>query len=101
MVTGVGTLGKTYVVKEGDKFYYKDALECTLPENYADLEPFFIKQIMESPSMKGQIKSNSYIKMVRMVEYLIPSSLAEQKRIVAKIEELMPLWSSMQLPAPS
>ena len=96
MVTGVGTLGKTYVVKEGDKFYYKDASVLCF-ENYADLEPFFIKQIMESPSMKGQIKSNSSgttvatLTMVRMVEYLIPlPPLAEQKRIVAKIEELMP-----------
>jgi len=96
MVTGVGTLGKTYVVKEGDKFYYKDASVLCF-ENYANLEPLFIKQIMESPSMKGQIKSNSSgttvatLTMVRMVEYLIPlPPLAEQKRIVAKIEELMP-----------
>ena len=96
MVTGVGTIGKTYVVKEGDKFYYKDASVLCF-ENYANLEPLFIKQIMESPSMKGQIKGNSSgttvatLTMVRMVEYLIPlPPLAEQKRIVAKIEELMP-----------
>ena len=25
MVTAVGTLGKTYIVKDGDRFYYKDA----------------------------------------------------------------------------
>ena len=96
MVTGVGTLGKTYVVKEGDRFYYKDASVLCF-ENYANLEPLFIKQIMESPSMKGQIKSNSSgttvatLTMIRMVEYLIPlPPLAEQKRIVAKIKELMP-----------
>ena len=96
MVTGVGTLGKTYVVKEEDKFYYKDASVLCF-ENFAHLDPYYIKRIMESPLMRGQIKSNSSgttvatLTMVRMVEYLIPlPPLAEQKRIAMKIEELIP-----------
>lgn len=96
MVTGVGTLGKTYIVGENDHFYYKDASVLCF-ENYADLSPEFIKLLMESPSMKEQIKSNSSgttvatLTMVRMAEYLVPlPPLEEQKRIVAKIEKLMP-----------
>ena len=33
MVSAVGTLGKTYVVEEGDIFYYKDASVLCF-ENY-------------------------------------------------------------------
>lgn len=38
MVTAVGTLGKTYIVKEKDHFYYKDASVICF-ENYAHVCP--------------------------------------------------------------
>lgn len=96
MVTAVGTLGKTYIVKNGDKFYYKDASVICF-ENHFGLCSEYLAMMMDTPLMKQQIKSNSdgttvaTLTMVRMNEYLFPlPPLAEQHRIVAKIEELLP-----------
>lgn len=96
MVTAVGTLGKTYIVKPKDQFYYKDASVICF-ENYGNILPEYLKLLMESELMKRQIKSNSdgttvaTLTMVRMVEYVFPlPPLPEQKRIITKIEELLP-----------
>lgn len=97
MVTAVGTLGKVYVVKPGDFFYYKDASVICF-ENYGKLDSQYLKLVMQSEVMRSQIRSNSdgttvaTLTMVRMNEYILPlPPLVEQKRIVAKIEELLPL----------
>jgi type I restriction enzyme S subunit len=96
MVTAVGTLGKTYIVKDDDKFYYKDASVICF-ENRFDMCSEYLSMMMNTPLMLQQIKSNSEgttvatLTMVRMVEYLIPlPPLEEQRRIVEKIEELLP-----------
>ena len=95
MVTAVGTLGKTYIVRDTDKFYYKDASVICF-ENYGKLCSEYLRYLMMSPYMETVIKDNSSgttvgtITLVRANEYLIPlPPLSEQKRIVAKIEELM------------
>ena len=58
MVTAVGTLGKTYIVKENDRFYYKDASVLCF-KNYAKINAMFLKYAMESSLMKNQIEANS------------------------------------------
>ena len=102
MVTAVGTLGKTYIVQKEDCFYYKDASVICL-ENFAGLCPEFLKYLMQSNLMIGQVKSNSdgttvaTLTMVRMIEYKVPlPPLAEQKRIVARLEELLPLCEKLK-----
>lgn len=96
MVTAVGTLGRTYIVQPEDYFYYKDASVLCF-ENFADINAQYLKVAMDSELMGAQIKSNSggttvsTLTIVRMNDYLLPlPPLAEQKRIVAKIEEIMP-----------
>ena len=102
MVTAVGTLGKTYIVKRTDQFYYKDASVICF-ENYGHIDSKYLKYVMQSEMMMNQIRGNSSgttvatLTMVRMVEYLLPlPPLSEQKRIVATLEELLPLCERMK-----
>lgn len=95
MVTGVGTLGKTYLVKSTDKFYYKDASVLCV-KNYADIIPEYFKLFMESQFMIDQINSNSggttvsTLTIARFNKYLfLLPPIPEQKRIVEKIDVLL------------
>lgn len=58
MVTGVGTLGKTYVVKTGDEFYFKDGniiwLKCS-----RSVDSEFLRQLYLSPLVIRQIFDSS------------------------------------------
>ena len=94
MVTAVGTLGKTYIVKDSDRFYYKDASVICF-ENFGKINPAYLKLLMYSPYMEEQIKQNSAgttvgtITIVKANEYLIPlPPLTEQQRIVDQAERL-------------
>ena len=101
MVTAVGTLGKCYIVKKNDKFYYKDAsvlcfkyLGKTFPE--------YLKYIMNSYFMKKQIGEFSSGTTVGTItiknanKFLIPlPPLEEQRRIVARLNELLPCVDAM------
>ena len=94
MVTAVGTLGQTYVVKKKDKFYYKDASVLCL-ENYGNLVPEYVKIVMDSPMMADQINNNTFGTTVRTLtiaklnRYFFPlPPLEEQLKIVESIKEI-------------
>ena len=92
MVTAVGTLGKVYIVKDGDLFYYKDGSVLCLNNRY-NLNPSYLKCVIESPMFINQFVGESQgttvatLTMVRFNEYLIPvPPLREQERIVKAID---------------
>ena len=97
MITAVGTLGKAYIVKKDDHFYYKDASVISF-KNFGRLNSSYLKIIMDSVFMQEQIKNTSSGTTVGTItiqnanHFLIPlPPLAEQKRIVAAIEKLLSL----------
>ncbi|MEH2808293.1 restriction endonuclease subunit S [Segatella copri] len=99
MITAVGTLGKVYIVKESDKFYYKDGSVLCLANKYG-LCAEFLKMVIESPSFKGQYRQESQgttvatLTMVRLQKYFIPlPPLQEQYRIVEMYRNIASIMS--------
>ena len=57
MITAVGTLGKVYIVKESDKFYYKDGSVPGLANKHG-LCAEYLKMVIESPSLRDNTDKN-------------------------------------------
>jgi len=95
MVSAVGTLGSTYVVKSEDKFYYKDAsVLCVSPKK--DINSYYLKYLMESFYMKEQIKLNSKgstvdtLTISKYENFFIPlPPLEEQQEIVRVLDGVL------------
>ena len=99
MITAVGTLGKVYIVKESDKFYYKDGSVLCLANKYG-LCAEYLKMVIESPFFKGQYRHESQgttvatLTMVRLQKYFIPiPPLQEQYRIVETYRNIASIMS--------
>lgn len=58
MVTGVGTLGVCYLVKETDKFYYKDGNTLCF-HNKGNVDSRFILECYKMPFIREQIEANA------------------------------------------
>lgn len=102
MLTGVGTIGVPYVVKKEDRFYFKDA-SVLIFKNYAKLDSGYLFNFFKSPNWVIQIHEKSMgttvdtLTIVRANEVLVPlPPLAEQSRIVARVEELMRLCDALE-----
>ena len=102
MITGVGTIGVPYVVKNGDRFYFKDA-SVLIFKNIFNVYPQFLCKLFKSNYWKKDIYSNSMgttvhtLTITRANDVLIPlPPLAEQHRIVAKVDELMLLCDQLE-----
>ncbi len=101
MVTAVGTLGKTYVVKNTDRFYYKDASVICF-ENFSKVNPYYLQLVMQAPFMESIIKDNSSgttvgtITIIKANEYWIPlPPIREQERIVLEAKRLVAICGKL------
>ena len=94
LVSAVGTLGFAYVVKGDKPFYYKDAYILCF-ENQHNLNPFYFQHLIHSKFInkiiydgsKGTTVDQLTIENAKQLPFPLPP-LAEQKRIVDKIEEI-------------
>jgi type I restriction enzyme S subunit len=92
VITAIGTIGNTYIVRADDRFYFKDASVLWL-KKIADISSEFINFWLKSPLFFDQLdKGNGAtvdtltIKKMQNVQIDLPP-LPEQKRIVAILDE--------------
>ena len=94
MISAVGSIGYTYIVRKEDVFYYKDASVLCL-KNTNHWNPTFFTIWLASPFLQEQMYKNSKgttvdtITLEKLKGYAIPfPPIKEQQRIVTQIEEL-------------
>ena len=94
MLTAVGTIGKTYVVSQDDKFYYKDASVLCM-RNVHNINSQYIELAFCSSLVQKQLYEKSKgttvdtITIEKANNYIFPiPPIEEQNRIVAKVNEL-------------
>ena len=97
MLTAVGTIGKTYVVSDNDRFYYKDASVLCL-KNSHNINPKYITLAFSSSLVQNQLFEKSKgttvdtITIEKANNYIVPiPPIEEQSRIVSKVKELFSL----------
>jgi type I restriction enzyme S subunit len=57
LLTSVGTLGSTYIVKPNDRFYFKDG-NLTWFKDFKGLDSQYLKYWLESPVGKGELRKS-------------------------------------------
>lgn len=98
LITAVGTIGQTYIVKGTQEFYYKDAYILCLENIGHVLLPEYIKLAIDSPYCQTDIHKDamattvSQLTIIKANSLFIPiPPLSEQVRIVQKYNEIVPI----------
>ena len=96
MVTGVGTIGKVYIVQENDTFYYKDASVLCFENLYGAIIPEYARIMIDSPLLQEQIHSKTYGNTVDTItistanEYLcVLPPINEQHKIIEAVKSVL------------
>ncbi|MBU0731866.1 restriction endonuclease subunit S [Patescibacteria group bacterium] len=93
LMTAVGTIGEIYVVKNDEKFYFKDGNVLWF-KDFNSVDPYFLKFVLMSfvekikKLSKGAAYSALTIEKIEKHRIFIPRSLREQKAIVSKLDAL-------------
>lgn len=93
IVSAVGTLGQCYLVKDSDKFYFKDASVLWF-ENISNVNSRYIEYSFQTDYIMSQVMNGSMgatvgtltISRAKDIEILLPS-IKEQQRIVTILDE--------------
>ena len=103
MVTGVGTIGKVYIVSENEQFYYKDASVLCFENRSGFVNSEYAKTLIESSLVQEQIHSKTYGNTVDTITIstannylcLLPP-MAEQIRIVEAVKNVIQIISIVE-----
>ena len=100
LITSVGTIGNTWIC-DGREFYYKDGNITQICSNKF-IYPRFLQFYIESPLFLGQanttVSGTAYnaLTIIKLKQMMLPlPPLAEQKRIVKRVEELLALCDEL------
>ena len=101
LITSVGTIGNTWIC-DGRKFYYKDGNITQICGNQF-FDSKYVEYFLHSPLFEKQALSTvagtaySALTIIKLKNLIMPlPPLAEQKRIVARLEEILPLCERLK-----
>ena len=103
MVTGVGTIGKVYIVRENDTFYYKDASVLCFENRYGAIESEYARIMIDSPILQEQIHSQTYGNTVDTItistanDYLcVLPPINEQRKIIDAVKNILEITALIE-----
>lgn len=94
LITGVGTLGVTYLVKKNDKFYFKDGNIIWLKKKQNNINSNYIEAVFNSPFVKSQVTNSigatvGTLTIQKAKELSIPyPSMQVQNKIMEKMKKI-------------
>jgi type I restriction enzyme S subunit len=100
MITAIGTIGNSYVVKESDRFYFKDASVIWL-DKHAEIMSGYVQYWIGSSKFRDQLNAGNgatvdtlTIDGLSKMQISMPP-LDEQKKIVARLDAMRAKTSEM------